>query len=89
MVFPEIDHMVDVFLPREDVPKVKPDPIHIEIALSLLGTKKQESIMIGDHPIDITCAKRAGIHSGAVATGNTPLEALKRENPDFFCKRPL
>ena len=86
MVFPDIEDIIDVFLPREDVLRVKPDPNHIETALKKLGTKKHESIMIGDHPIDIMCAKRAGVFSGAVATGNTSIDDLKKERPDFVAK---
>jgi len=86
MVFPDIEDIIDVFLPREDVLRVKPDPNHIEIALKKLGIKKKDCIMIGDHPIDIMCAKRAGVFSGAVATGNTSIEELKKACPDFVAK---
>ncbi len=86
MVFPDIEEWVDVFLPREDVTKVKPHPMHVEKALEKMGVKRHEAILIGDHPIDIICAKRAGVKSGAVSTGNVDMEELKKVEPDFVAE---
>ncbi|MBK5247570.1 MAG: HAD-IIIA family hydrolase [Peptostreptococcaceae bacterium] len=43
--------------------KHKPDPEPVNIALKILGSKPEESIMIGDSKFDILCAKNAGVKS--------------------------
>lgn len=40
--------------------------------------------VIGDTPRDVVAARQAGFRSIAVATGNYPLDVLKREKPDFL-----
>lgn len=43
--------------------KHKPDPEPVYIALEILGSKPEESMMIGDSKFDILCAKNAGVTS--------------------------
>ncbi len=43
--------------------KHKPDPDPINIALEILRSTPEESIMIGDSKFDILCAKNAGVKS--------------------------
>lgn len=45
----------------DDVTKHKPDPQCIEIALRHLGSDPKTSIMVGDSPFDIQCARNAGV----------------------------
>lgn len=84
IVFPDLDDYVDFFLTREDVPKVKPDPVHVSEAIKRMDVQSEQVLLVGDHPIDILCAKRAGIKSGAVASGNSSFEELRASNPDFI-----
>lgn len=56
-------NLVDVFLGKEDVAFVKPDPESIFKALQYMGGKKAEAIMVGDNEKDIQAAKNAGIDS--------------------------
>jgi len=86
MVFPDIEQEVDVFLPREDVPRVKPDPIHVQLAMERLGLNRDEVLVVGDHPIDILCAKKIGVKSAAVSSGRISFEELKTSDPDFLEK---
>ena len=53
--------MVDVFLGREDVEYVKPDPESLLKALSLMGGNSDEAIMIGDNGKDVLAGKAAGM----------------------------
>lgn len=39
--------------------------------------------MVGDHPLDVETARRAGTLSGAVASGRIGLEELSLAMPDF------
>ena len=83
-VFPDAAGYLSVLLTREDVDAVKPDPAHLLAALEALGANPLEALMVGDHPLDLLTAKRAGTFSGAVASGGTPQEELLRADPDFF-----
>lgn len=76
-VFPDIDAHVGVVLSRDDVPRTKPDPVHVLSALERLGAAPENSLMVGDHPMDIESGRRAGMWTAAVATGNHAKEALE------------
>jgi phosphoglycolate phosphatase len=82
-VFPDVAQCCDVFLPREDAPRVKPDPAHVLLALERLGVAPEKALMVGDHPLDVETARRAGTLAGAVASGRVDLEALSLAAPDF------
>jgi phosphoglycolate phosphatase len=58
----------DLLLTRDDVKKVKPDPQHLLDALNILGSQASNSIMVGDHPMDILAGKKAGMRTIAVLT---------------------
>ena len=45
---------------------------------------KDNIFIIGDTRRDITAAKEAGVKVLAVATGNVPIEELKKENPNYI-----
>ncbi len=73
----------DVLLTRDDVKKVKPDPQHLWDALDLLEADPRKSIMVGDHPLDITAGKKAGMKTVAVLTTKTE-EDFKTVEPDVI-----
>ena len=50
----------DVLLTRDDVAHVKPDPRHLHEALAALGATGDQTIMCGDHPMDVLAGKRIG-----------------------------
>lgn len=83
-VFPDSAGYLPVLLTREDVEDVKPDPAHLMAALGALGVLPDEAMMVGDHPLDVLTARRAGTFAGAVASGGTAVEELRRANPDFL-----
>ena len=59
----DLRDLVDVFLGREDVEFVKPDPESLLKAINLMGAKKEETVMVGDSQKDVLAAKRAGVDS--------------------------
>lgn len=85
VVFPDIEQFAKVFVPREDACKVKPDPAHLLQALEVLGVAPSRALMVGDHPMDILTAKRAGAVSAAVTTGNIDADGFADLSPDFLC----
>ncbi len=52
--------LVDVFLGKEDVEFIKPDPEAIFKALEMMKGRPEEAIMVGDNEKDIVAGRRAG-----------------------------
>ncbi|BCS89084.1 HAD family hydrolase [Pseudodesulfovibrio sediminis] len=84
MVFPDIEACTRVFIPREDAPLLKPNPAHLFQALEVIGAAPERSLMVGDHPMDIETAKRAGSLSAAVTSGRVKAEGFAHLSPDFI-----
>ena len=84
VVFPEIEEMTQAFIPRESATKVKPDPAHLVQALDCIGVAPQNSLMVGDHPIDVETAIKAGALSAAVTSGNIDAKGFAHLSPDFI-----
>lgn len=80
---PEIETLSGCFLSREDVQNVKPHPEHLFKALDVIGVDPANTLMVGDHPMDIETGKRAGSMTAGVATGRMSVEELKKADPDF------
>lgn len=55
--------LVDVFLGKEDVDFVKPNPESLNKALKLMGGKVEEAIMIGDNGKDVMAGRRMGMNT--------------------------
>ncbi|MBO7748195.1 pyrophosphatase PpaX [Paenibacillus sp. MWE-103] len=51
----------------EDVTRPKPDPEPVRRALDIIGTKPEETLMVGDSVVDIQAAEAAGVGSVGVA----------------------
>lgn len=68
----------DALLTRDDVPEVKPEPLHLLAALEALGSTVHQALVVGDHPLDVLGGKRIG----AATVGVLPLG----EAADYFDK---
>ena len=66
----------DAVIMREDVPAVKPDPIHLEAVLVALKVGVQEAVLVGDSTKDIICARRLKVLAVGVTTGISSMDAL-------------
>lgn len=84
VVFPDVEKACDVFMAREDAPRVKPHPDHALAVLARLGVAPQRAILVGDHPLDVQTAKNAGLYSAAVASGASGREVLAAAGPDWL-----
>lgn len=78
-----ITRLISVLISRDDVNKLKPEPDGILEAIRRLGVSKDEVIYVGDAPVDIKAAKRAGIKACAITCGAHTREKLMLENPDY------
>lgn len=66
----------EVLLTRADTPRVKPDPLHLLLALERLRVPSSRALMVGDHAMDILAGKAAGMRTAGVL--------LPERSPDYF-----
>ena len=82
-VFPDLEEFCPL-LAREDVSKTKPDPEHLLRMLDILGVMPKDSLMIGDHPMDILTGKRAGTMTLGVTCGHASRARLQEAGADLI-----
>jgi phosphoglycolate phosphatase len=82
-VFPNINEFCDVFVSRNLVKRVKPHPDHLTYVMESLKTSGEESVMVGDHIIDIQAGKRVGMKTIGVLTGRTKKEEFAEAGADY------
>jgi phosphoglycolate phosphatase len=70
IVFPDILSYCPVVVCRDKVKNVKPHPDHLTTALKKLGSSTKNTLMIGDHPLDIKTGRDAGTKTCGVLTGH-------------------
>ena len=85
-VFPGINDFCDVFVSRNSVKKVKPHPDHLTYAMESLKTSGEESMMVGDHIIDIQAGKRVGMKTIGVLTGRINKEEFEKAGADYILR---
>lgn len=85
-VFPHIESLCDIFLSRDSVKRVKPDPHHLATLLDGLGVSERHAIMVGDHPMDILAGKRVGMRTAGVLTGRTTEDELMEMGADYVLR---
>jgi len=61
----------------------KPDPTPAFMGLKELGGIPEETLLVGDSPYDILCAKNAGITSVVVGWTALPMDMLLKHEPDY------
>jgi len=84
--FPALPEYVACVLTRDAVRNVKPHPEHVGAALAILGCDPGQSLLVGDHPMDIEAGKRAGTLTAGVASGETAFERLQEAGPDWLAR---
>lgn len=67
---------IDLIIGNEDVERPKPSPEGIWKALSILGSKQEETLYIGDSTVDAETAQQAGVDFAAVLHGYTTEDEL-------------
>ena len=73
---------LDLVLGPEDVPRPKPAPDMLRLALARLSVPASQTLYIGDMGVDIQTARAAGVAVWVVPTGSDEIEALKQARPD-------
>jgi phosphoglycolate phosphatase len=85
-VLPDIEKFCDIFISRDSIRKVKPHPEHLTSVLIALHVSGEETLMVGDHPIDIQAGKRVGMKTIGVLTGRTEREEFEKAGADLVLK---
>lgn len=84
-----LEPLMGVVLTRDDVPVVKPDPLHLRLALEALGVRGERTLMVGDHPLDVVTGQAVGAFTVAVLRpGETP-ERYAAVSPDLVLSSVL
>lgn len=85
--FPDISSYCRIIICRDHVDKVKPHPEHLNTALQFLGVSARNSLMIGDHPLDIKTGKAAGTFTAGVLTGHFQKKDFRQAGADIILAR--
>jgi len=79
-----LSKLVDFVAARDDVDRPKPDPDQVIMLAQKLNVKLEETLMVGDHPIDALCAKNSNIRFVGVLTGSSEADAFKKIGCDVI-----
>jgi pyrophosphatase PpaX len=80
--------MVEVLYGGDDVPRQKPDPLALELALESFGIGADRAVMIGDSAADILAGKAIGAHTIGVLWGVPDYPELYAAGPDNVVTSP-
>jgi len=82
-----LERYFEACVSREDAPKVKPHPLHLNRVLEILGVTPNEALVVGDSSYDAVCAKAAGVRSVGVLSGVHKLSQLQSAGADYVINR--
>jgi len=78
--------MPDVLVCREDTVRHKPHPEPLLFALTMLSARPENSIMVGDHLMDIEAGKAAGLKTVALLWDYRPADFFDEVKPDRLAR---
>lgn len=84
-----IDSFIHSFVGSDQVSKYKPDPEGLRLVCSRFVFEPASVFMIGDAPVDIEMAKRAGAKSCAAFWGTRQRALLSAARPEYSLETPL
>lgn len=77
-----VESYLDLLLGPEDVPRPKPAPDMLRLALTRLHVEAEQALYVGDMTVDIQTARSAGVSVWVVPTGSDEIETLRQARPD-------
>ena len=80
----ELSKLVDFVSARDDVDRPKPDPGQVIMLAQKMNVNREETLMVGDHPIDALCAKNSNVRFIGVLTGSSKADAFKKIGCDVI-----
>jgi phosphoglycolate phosphatase len=78
----------DAIITRDSVPKVKPNPMHLETVLKKLKVKPTEAIVVGDSISDMKTAQELHVFAVGVTYGVATPEELTRAGANCLISSP-
>ncbi len=79
-----LDQYFDAVVCSDDVEHPKPAPDSLLLAMTRIGARIEDSVMVGDARNDILCARNAGMTIIAVTWGDAPREVIEQSLPDYI-----
>lgn len=79
-----IDSCFSLFLGADDVEKAKPDPEPVIKTMREMNCCPEETLVVGDMPVDICMGKSAGAKTVGVTYGNGSRYMLQQAGTDFI-----
>lgn len=79
----DITEYFDLILGADDVTHAKPDPEPVLVTLNRLGQRPEDTVVVGDMPVDVAMGKGAGCKTIGVTYGNSTRKDL--ENAGATC----
>ena len=79
----EIAGRFDVVRFRDKGKRYKPSPQGLRQVINQLSVGLEEVLYVGDSPVDVQCAQRAGVVSAAALWGSVSVEQVLKEGPDY------
>ena len=75
-------HYFDAIIGGDSVNSKKPDPEGLNSILEQLNVSADETVLIGDSPVDVETGKRAGVYTCIANFGLGFPEEIATANPD-------
>jgi len=73
---------------RDSVPKVKPNPVHLQTVLKKLKAKPEETIVVGDSKLDMMTARELKVYAVGTPTGIAAPDELTKAGADCLITSP-
>jgi AHBA synthesis associated protein len=80
--------LFDAVIGSDEIPRPKPAPDIVLLALSKLGVAASQAIMVGDAPADLDSARSAGVLAAAALWGEADEAELLAARPDVILAQP-
>jgi len=80
----KIDHHFKIVLGGDSLPQRKPRPEPIFHICKELNVKPENTLMIGDSPVDLEAGKLAGVKTIGILGGLTSEEMMRKSEADIF-----
>ncbi|MCI5071907.1 HAD family hydrolase [bacterium] len=79
-----IKHLFSMVVGGDTYPVKKPHPLPLQKICETLGVNAKDAVMIGDSPVDIIAAQKAGMDNIAVLSGFTAKKPLLKSMPSIY-----
>ena len=78
-----IKNLFSYFLAAEDTVLLKPNAEPVIKTLNDLSYNKEQTLVVGDMPVDILMGKNAGVYTCGVTYGNSDKDSLLEAGADY------